>query len=207
MDRDKQNQVISDALINAQKFADDDQAYQWMKKLHNEYPADIGVFSPILLNLVCLRPSQAMFLPAGELHAYLDGVGIELMANSDNVLRGGLTPKHVDVPELMNVLNFEEREIDILHPSESNECERIYTSRADEFVLSVIALKKDLTFYSPINRSVEILLCTDGEVIITDLGNNDKLAFDRGKSIIIPAAVKSYCIEGNATLYKAAVPV
>ena len=207
MSRAQQNQIIADAIINAQKFTEEDQAYKWMIDLHNEYPADIGVFSPILLNLICLKPGQAMFLPAGELHAYLDGVGIELMANSDNVLRGGLTPKHVDVPELLNVLNFEERELYILSPKESNECERIYSSRAEEFVLSVITLKRDLTCYSPTNRSVEILLCTDGEAIITDLGNNDKLAFDRGKSIIIPSAVKKYCIEGNATLYKAAVPV
>jgi mannose-6-phosphate isomerase len=207
MGRAQQNQIIADAIINAQKFTEEDQAYKWMIDLHNEYPADIGVFSPILLNLICLKPGQAMFLPAGELHAYLDGVGIELMANSDNVLRGGLTPKHVDVPELLNVLNFEERELDILSPIVSNECERIYSSRAEEFVLSVITLKRDLTCYSPTNRSVEILLCTDGEAIITDLGNNDKLAFDRGKSIIIPSAVKKYCIEGNATLYKAAVPV
>ena len=207
MGRAQQNQIIADAIINSRKFTEDDQAYKWMIDLHNEYPEDIGVFSPILLNLICLKPGQAMFLPAGELHAYLDGVGIELMANSDNVLRGGLTPKHVDVPELLNVLNFEEREIDILSPEESNECERIYSSRADEFELSVITLKRNLTCYSPTNRSVEILLCTDGEVIITDLGNNDKLAFDKGKSIIIPSAVKRYCIEGNATLYKAAVPV
>jgi len=207
MGRAQQNQIIADAIINSRKFMEDDQAYKWMIDLHNEYPEDIGVFSPILLNLICLKPGQAMFLPAGELHAYLDGVGIELMANSDNVLRGGLTPKHVDVPELLNVLNFEEREIDILSPEESNECERIYSSHADEFVLSVITLKRNLTCYSPTNRSVEILLCTDGEVIITDLGNNDKLAFDKGKSIIIPSAVKRYCIEGNATLYKAAVPV
>ena len=61
------------------------------------------MLSPILLNLVCLEPEQAMFLPAGELHAYLDGVGIELMANSDNVLRGGLTSKHIDVDELLRV--------------------------------------------------------------------------------------------------------
>ena len=207
MGRAQQNQIIADAIINSRKFTEDDQAYKWMIDLHNEYPEDIGVFSPILLNLICLKPGQAMFLPAGELHAYLDGVGIELMANSDNVLRGGLTPKHVDVPELLNVLNFEEREIDILSPEESNECERIYSSHADEFVLSVITLKRNLTCYSPTNRSVEILLCTDGEVIITDLGNNDKLAFDKGKSIIIPSGVKRYCIEGNATLYKAAVPV
>jgi mannose-6-phosphate isomerase len=94
--------------------------FEWVIKLYKEYQEDIGVLSPVLLNLICLKPGQAMFLFAGELHAYLDGLGIELMANSDNVLRGGLTPKHVDVPELLKVVNFEERDIKILQCQEKN---------------------------------------------------------------------------------------
>jgi len=108
MDQTPQHQVISDVVKNADRLKDKNAAYQWIIDLHEEYPSDIGILSPIILNLICLEPGQAMFLPSGTLHAYLDGVGIELMANSDNVLRGGLTPKHVDVKELLNVLNFEE---------------------------------------------------------------------------------------------------
>src|SRR5262249_58058860 len=70
------------------------------------YPGDPGVVIALLLNLVELAPGQALFLPAGNLHAYLSGTGVELMANSDNVLRGGLTSKHIDVPELLRVLDF-----------------------------------------------------------------------------------------------------
>jgi len=206
MNRKRQKHIIADAVSNAQKFTDDDPAYKWMVDLHKEYPADIGVFSPILLNLICLEPGQAMFLPAGEPHAYLDGVGIELMANSDNVLRGGLTPKYIDVPELLNVLNFEERELNILQTEEINECECVYASHAEEFVLSIISVREDVIYNSSSDRSIEILLCTDGKATITDLGKNDKVVVDRGKSIIIPAIVKKYSIQGNAIFYKAAVP-
>ena len=78
----------------------------WLVRLGAEYPGDRGVVIAALLNLVHLAPGQSMFLPAGELHAYLHGVGVELMANSDNVLRGGLTPKHVDAAELLSILKL-----------------------------------------------------------------------------------------------------
>ncbi len=75
-------------------------------ELSERYPGDAGVLAALLLNRVVLAPGEALYLPAGNLHSYLSGAGIELMANSDNVLRGGLTPKHVDVPELLRVLDF-----------------------------------------------------------------------------------------------------
>lgn len=207
MNHERQTKVIAHAVSNAKKFTDDDPAYKWMIDLHKEYPEDIGVFSPILLNLICLEPGQAMFLPAGELHAYLDGVGIELMANSDNVLRGGLTPKYIDISELLNVLNFEEREVNILETKQINECEWVYESYAEEFILSVIDIKEGIIYNSPARRSIEILLCTDGRATITDLGKNHELSIDKGKSILIPACVTKYSLKGNATMYKAAVPL
>ena len=207
MNHKRQTKIIAHAVSNAKKFTDDDPAYKWMIDLHKEYPSDIGVFSPILLNLICLEPGQAMFLPAGELHAYLDGVGIELMANSDNVLRGGLTPKHIDMPELLNVLNFEEREVNIVETKQINECECVYESHAEEFILSIIDVKEGIIYNSPAHRSIEILLCTNGKATITDPGKNDRVVIDRGKSIIIPAVVKKYSIQGNAAFYKAAVPI
>ena len=70
------------------------------------YPGDAGVLASMLLNRITLAPGEGIYLPAGNLHAYLHGMGFEVMANSDNVLRGGLTPKHVDVPELLRVLDF-----------------------------------------------------------------------------------------------------
>jgi mannose-6-phosphate isomerase len=207
MNYKQQRKIIAHAVSNAKKFRDDDPAYQWMIDLYKEYPSDIGVFSPILLNLICLEPGQAMFLPAGELHAYLDGVGIELMANSDNVLRGGLTPKYIDIPELLNVLNFEERKVNILETEQINQCEWVYENHAEEFILSIIHVKEGIIYNSPVHRSIEILLCSDGKATITDLGKNDKVVIDKGKSIVIPAVVKKYRIRGNAVFYKAAVPL
>ena len=78
-----------------------------VSELAAAYPGDVGVVVALLLNQVTLAPGEAIFMPAGNLHAYLAGLGVEIMAASDNVLRGGLTPKHVDVPELLRVLRFE----------------------------------------------------------------------------------------------------
>ena len=206
MDRKSQKQVVDDAVKNVQPVKGDNKAYQWMIDLNKEYPLDIGVLSPIILNLICLKPGQAMFLPAGTLHAYLDGVGIELMANSDNVLRGGLTPKHVDVKELLNILDFEEREINILDMKRINPCEYRYESHAEEFALSIIKVKTDMDYYSPDKRCVEILLCTDGDAIVVDIAENKNVHIKKGMSVLIPATVSKYDIIGDAVFYKATVP-
>ena len=75
-------------------------------ELGEAYPNDAGVLASLLLNRLVLQPGEAIYLPAGNLHAYLHGTGVEILANSDNILRCGLTPKHVDVPELLRVLDF-----------------------------------------------------------------------------------------------------
>jgi mannose-6-phosphate isomerase len=88
-------------------------------ELADLYPDDPGVVVALLLNRVRLTTGEALFLPAGNIHAYLGGLGIELMAPSDNVLRGGLTPKHVDVPELLRVLDFEPLPLPYLRPTDA----------------------------------------------------------------------------------------
>lgn len=205
MDIQKKNKTINEAINNAQKLSEDDHVYKWIVNLSKEYPEDIGIFSPVLLNLICLEPGQAMFLFAGELHAYLDGLGIELMANSDNVLRGGLTPKHIDVPELLKVVNFKERDIKILECEKNNGSEGFYASEADEFILSVISVDSNESYKSSTNRSAEILLCTDGQATINDSDKNVDIPLKKGTSLIIPASVRIYGIKGKAVIYKASV--
>ncbi len=184
----------------------DDPVFRWISSLDRAYPSDIGILSPILLNLVCLRPGQAMFLGSGELHAYLEGTGVELMANSDNVLRGGLTPKHVDVPELLRVVNFEERRIDILKPAPVGPTERRYPCRAEEFDLSVVDVAEGNPHRSRKKRSVEILLCTAGRLRVIEENDRERVV-KKGASFLVPAAAPPYRIEGAGTLYKAAVPL
>jgi len=203
----QQKKAVDEALERTLRLADADPVFKWMQRLADDYPADIGVLLPILLNLICLEPGQAIFLDAGELHAYLEGLGVELMANSDNVLRGGLTAKHVDVPELLRILKFEGNDIKLLAPQEAIANEFVYPTSAREFVLSVIKLKPDALYQSPVERSVEILICIQGRVTITDLGNQIETPLPQGGSVVIPAAVKRYAISGQGICYKAAVPV
>jgi mannose-6-phosphate isomerase len=206
LERPRQQSAVADAVAFAEARADEDPVFEWIRRLHAQYPGDVGVLSPVLLNLVKLEPGQAMFLEARQLHAYLEGVGIELMANSDNVLRGGLTPKHIDVPELLNTLNFAEKDVVILAPEAQGESERIYPSEPEEFRLSVITVGSSTPYTSPEDRSIEIMICTSGKASVKNLESGEMIELNRGKSILVPAAVPKYSIEGQATLYKASVP-
>jgi mannose-6-phosphate isomerase len=202
----RQKQVADEAVQTARQMPDDNIASYWITRLSNEYPSDIGILSPLLLNLIELKPGDALFLPAGELHAYLEGVGIELMANSDNVLRGGLTSKHIDVPELLKVVNFNPRPVKVLKAIRKNKNESVYTTDADEFVLSVVCASAGSPYQSSESRSVEILLCTEGTACLKDNGTQESINIKKGDSAIVPAAVVGYSISGDALIYKAAVP-
>ena len=126
------------------------------------YPQDIGILGALLLNLITLQPGEALYLDAGNLHAYLEGTGVELMANSDNVLRGGLTPKHVDVAQLLTVLNFTDGPPRVLHPGGGPEA--VYETPAPEFRLSRVEVRKE-----PIalpSLGAQVLLVVEGEVTV-----------------------------------------
>lgn len=110
-------------------------------ELGEAYPNDPGVLASLLLNNIHLEPGQGLYLAAGNLHAYLRGTGVEIMANSDNVLRGGLTPKHIDVPELLRVLDFTPVDVADLTPQvRTIGAERVYLTPAPEFRLSRVEL-------------------------------------------------------------------
>lgn len=171
----------------------------WAERLARLYPGDAGVVCALLLNNLRLEPGQAIYLGAGNLHAYLEGVGVEIMASSDNVLRGGLTKKHIDVPELMKALDFQAGPVAPLVPRAIDEVESVYETPAPEFRLSVLTLSGP-----PVTRTTdgaEILLATRGSA---ELHANDKRAkLARGASAYVPASAKSYAIEGDATVYRA----
>ncbi len=198
--------LVDQVIQNSDKIKHHKDVSVWIHRLAEIYKSDIGVLSPILLNLVELAPGQAIFLPAGQLHAYLDGVGIELMANSDNVLRGGLTPKHVDVPELLNVLDFSPSRPKILDGGAPDRTEHSYPSEAGEFILSLIQISEGRSFSSKGTTDVpEVALCTQGEAVIHWQNGTQRLDLPKGHSAFVPASVKHYTISGNATLYRASV--
>jgi len=203
----KRQAVIDESIKSGQLLADTDEAFSWSLSFHRTYPGDIGILSPLFLNLICLEPGQALFIDAGEPHAYLNGMGIELMANSDNVLRGGLTSKHVDVNELVKVLDFKEKTPRVLVPRKKGEFEVVYETPAAEFELSVICMTAEAEYVSPLSRCAEIPLCSDGRAIITNTENNEARVLSKGTSVLVPAAVDRYRISGKSVLYKASVPV
>ncbi len=156
-------------------------------ELGESYPGDAGVLAALLLNRVTLAPGQGLYLDAGNLHAYLRGTGVEIMANSDNVLRGGLTPKHVDVPELLRVLDFEPADISPITPSESDRPTYLYRTPAPEFALSRTAVPPGETVELP-GSGPRILLCTDGTVVASAGGRSPGLTVSQGSSAWIPDA-------------------
>jgi len=137
----------------------------WMVRLAERYPGDIGSVVALFLNLVRLAPGQAIGLTSGNLHAYLSGTGIELMANSDNVLRGGLTPKHVDVPELLRILDCTPLVEPVLAAEVVPHGAR-YAIAADEFRLDRLTLAaRDAAVEL---RGPAIVLTTDGDAQVDD---------------------------------------
>ncbi|MBI5593149.1 MAG: mannose-6-phosphate isomerase, class I [Deltaproteobacteria bacterium] len=183
-----------------------DPMFQWVRRLHAEYPGDVGVLFPALFNLFCLEPGQALYLASGEPHAYLEGVSIELMANSDNVLRGGLTPKHLDVPELLNILTFQERVPPVILPRKRSGVEWVYDTPAEEFSLSVISVFPKICWISPEKRSADILLCTRGQLVLENGPVDDPIHLFKGVSVVVPASAGEYHLYGNGVCYKASVP-
>ncbi len=144
--------------------------------LAEAYPGDPGIVISLMLHNVTLSRGEALYLPAGNIHAYLRGVGIELMESSDNVLRGGLTPKHVDVPELMRVLDFTPGPVPYLRPTIAPGVE-VFAPQGRALALAHVTGDVELA-----PQGAAILLCTAGSVTVT--GATSSVTLDRGDSVL-----------------------
>ncbi|MDH6130603.1 mannose-6-phosphate isomerase, class I [Kitasatospora sp. GP82] len=168
-----------------------------------EFPGDTGLLAALLLNYVHLRSGEALYLGAGVPHAYLRGLGIEILANSDNVLRGGLTPKHVDVPELLRVVIFRSGKPEVLRPVADADGEELYPVPIDEFRLSRFAL--GTTDRRVAGLAPQILLCTEGTARLT-AADGSTLILARGESAFLPATGTGTVLSGpGATVFRATV--
>jgi len=176
--------------------------FSWAVRIGVLYPGDIGIVSALLLNLVNLTPGEAIFLPAGNLHAYLQGVGVEIMANSDNVLRGGLTPKHVDNAELLRVLRFDTGPVAVLR-GEMQGSARVYRTTAAEFELQSFRLLPGERPTVGDRRGPEILLCQQGRITVEDA--NERHALVQGQALFIAAGEPGYALTGDGRLFRASV--
>ena len=167
-----------------------------MRELAGLYPGDPGIVISLMLNRVTLAAGEVLYLPAGNIHAYLSGVGIELMAASDNVLRGGLTPKHVDVPELLSVLDFRPVEVPYLEPVEPAPGVAVYSPGLPDFALAVVTA--DATYDI---GGDGIALCTAGSFTI--VGVHGSATVSRGDSLFVTADEGALAIAGAGELFVA----
>ncbi|NJC21744.1 mannose-6-phosphate isomerase [Arthrobacter pigmenti] len=160
-------------------------------QLNGHYPGDAGVLVALLLNRVALRPGQALYLPAGNVHAYLEGLGIEVMASSDNVLRGGLTAKHVDIGELLKTVDFAPLELPMVEAEITPLGQELYRPPFDEFQLQRLEIPVS---FGDSAASADIPLAQNGPAVIIALSGSvvldspkGDLILHRGESAFIPA--------------------
>jgi len=198
----QQGEVLARAVRCAGRG--DDPELAWVARLAQAYPGDAGALAPLFLNRVVLAPGEALFLPPGELHAYLEGVGVEIMGSSDNVLRGGLTPKHVDLAELLRVLHWRGGPPIVTTPEKVGAGEVRYRTPAPEFELSRIEPRGGHVDVHT-RRGVEVLLCCEGRGEVAHLATGQRVAIGSGGSLLVPAAATAYRVSGDLALYRAGV--
>lgn len=175
-------------------------------ELAEAYPGDAGVLAALMLNRLTLQPGQGLFLAAGNLHAYLRGLAVEIMANSDNVLRGGLTPKHVDVPELLRVLDFEPIDLPLVLPEPAGDGSVRYRTPAPEFALRRFDLIEGSGQVPLTEAGPGIVLCSSGTARLRRDGS--ELILGRGAAAWVSAAdtdIRAQAVDGPAQLFCACV--
>jgi mannose-6-phosphate isomerase len=195
--------VASAAAVAATSMAED---FAMVQDLATYYPGDPGVLVALLLNHVHLAPGEAIWMPAGNLHAYLRGAGVELMAASDNVLRGGLTPKRVDVGELLNVLVFEVLDDPILPPTPVGPGIVTWEVPVPDFTLYRLDLDGTLPPLEVPAHGPRIVLCTDGEVFVGESLDGTPVEVLAGGAAYAPAEAGHIKVAGKGQVFVAAVP-
>ena len=173
--------VLVSALTAAAAVSDAVDA-DTVRRLAEPYPGDPGIAVALLLHRVTLHPGEALYLAAGNIHAYLEGLGIEIMASSDNVLRGGLTPKHVDVPELLSVLDFRPVPAPYEAPRRPDAGAELFAPPVPDFALARLEAGDDAPWIDAPGPA--IALCTEGEVELSDDGGTVRL--ERGDIVYRP---------------------
>lgn len=196
---ERRRDVVASAVRSAGALPGQDAAV--VERLARAYPEDMGVLVALLLNHVALQPGEAIWMPAGNLHAYLHGAGIEVMAASDNVLRGGLTPKLVDVPELLRVVRFEPLDDPVVPAREDGPGVLAWPVPVDDFALRRVTVSGGtVTLTVPGPRTV---LCVTGRVTLAD--EVGQVSLGAGESAFGGAAGGPMRITGSGEIYLASV--
>ncbi len=197
-------EAVDEVVDAARRVSADDELGLFARtalELAEHFPRDPGVLAALLMNRVAFSCNQAIFLPAGNLHAYLHGIGIEIQANSDNVLRGGLTAKHVDVDELLKLLDFTPGLPDVMQGQEQGPGVFAYPTPVPEFALwrlecdgSAVAL--------PGEGSDRVVLCAAGSVTLRC--GDVELGMAQGQAAFVLAVDAGTQADGSGSLFVAA---
>ncbi|MBC1184378.1 mannose-6-phosphate isomerase [Kluyvera sichuanensis] len=172
-------------------------AWDAIRLIAEFYPDDSGLFSPLLLNIVQLNPGEAMFLYAETPHAYLRGTGLEVMANSDNVLRAGLTPKYIDIPELVANVKFTAKPANELLTQPAQHGEALeFPIPVEDFAFSLHALSASEATLT--QDGAAILFCVDGESVLSK--NDQRLVLKPGESAFVAANESPVQVSGSGRL-------
>jgi mannose-6-phosphate isomerase len=177
-------QVLDACVLHVKEHGEFDLECRTILELGEAYPGDAGVLAALLLNRLVLQPGEAIYLPAGNLHAYLHGTGVEILANSDNVLRCGLTPKHVNVPELMRVLDFQCGDMPVQSGAETSPGLWSYRTPCPEFELSRIEVGPSVRVRVD-HSGPQIMVCTRGRARLSN--GSQSLVLERGQAVWLPA--------------------
>ncbi|OZD42147.1 mannose-6-phosphate isomerase, class I [Rhodococcus sp. 06-1477-1B] len=169
------------------------------RSLHTAYPADPGIVVALLMNLVELRRGEAIFVPAGVLHAYVAGLGVEIMAASDNVLRGGLTPKHIDVDELLGLVDFRPAEPPFLRPTAVGENAEIFAPGIADFALGHLEAGSEARLEL---RGVSIALGVAGETVLTG-ASGQRVTVRPGQAALVTPEESPLVSDGGGEVFVA----
>lgn len=177
-------------------------SFETVRDLAASYPGDPGIVTSLLLNRVSLKAGEALYLPAGNIHAYLKGLGIELMAASDNVLRGGLTPKYIDVPELLSVLTFESLPVPYIWPSYPSKGVAEFRPDVSDFVLLRVETDVNELARSYRAAGAAIALCVSGSLELH--GEASGSTINRGEALFITPDEGAITLTGEGVVFIAA---
>jgi mannose-6-phosphate isomerase len=195
--------AVEAAAVEAGKGGPYAAAYDAVVRMNVDHPHDIGLVCSLLMNHRVIEPGKALFMAAGGVHAYIRGVGIELMANSDNVIRAGLTPKHIDVPELTRVLD-PEVEVPVLTAREAAPGIEVFDTPVPEFRLSRLTLADGAGLTVPGDGGPRVLLCLEGEVSVSCGTEPDgHFGLSRGQSCFLSAADSNVLLTGAGRFFLA----
>lgn len=173
-----------------------------LQRLSADFPGDVGVMiGSLLLQRVVLSPGQALFMPAGNIHSYLQGFGVEVMASSDNVLRGGLTPKHIDVLELMQILNFDDQKDPLVKTVKVANGLTHFPAEVDDFSVYGVEVSGSNMLIDLELRGSMIAVCVSGELEISTSAA-EYLKLSRGQAAFV-AGARLFSVTGSAAGYLA----